>query len=76
MLWADPCQSTLRTPAAWALTWHQPLKWLHKRNVLTIGAEQRINDILTMKSRCCAIWPAAPDTATVRVGFSACFKSS
>ena len=47
-----------------------------QRKVLTTEAEQMANDILTMNSRCCAIWPAAPETATVRVGFSACFKSS
>ena len=45
-------------------------------DVLTVEAEQRTDDTLTMNSRCCAIWPAAPETATVRVGFSACFKSS
>ena len=52
------------------------MKVAAQRNVLIREANQRINDILTMKSRCCAIWPAAPETATVIVGFNACFKSS
>ena len=51
------------------------MRWLHN-TILTRKAEAIVDQIFTMKSRCCAIWPAAPETATVRVGFHACFRSS